>query len=250
MASIGWSHHLDADDLIHVFGPRSFGDPAWMRRYNPARDDFSLTPQGWRIDYRGGAEAEPMQTGGFKSRFRIAGKFTVTMRYQLQRAETPTDGEGAGMLMRIRFGDGRSRITMGHVRQSDTKVIMFVRGNADGQTIDETFPASLGRSAMKLTHLGEGAFAFEGQSGVQPSRAQWTGQLPVTDAGAIDLWATTGDTNAVLRADVQSVSVVADELPVGQVSVPEKSFPWWSVTLVAAIVALVGWFLNARRHPH
>ncbi|TWT72324.1 hypothetical protein [Crateriforma conspicua] len=238
---------VNATELTHQFGPGSFGDPAWMRRYNPALEHFQLDRGGWQTNYRGGDGAQPMNTAGFKSRFKVDGNFTAGLNYTLLQADTPPRGGGVGILFRIHFGDDANITTIGHVRRPGGQIIMFVNSKHDGESTYQQFPARLGASEMEIRHLGDGQHAFFGGSGGAMAKELCRATGPVGKPGQIDIWATTGQTTTPLKATVSAVHVDAEELPVGQVAATPRRFPWYWIAFCAAMVGGFGWLYRSLK---
>lgn len=242
------------ETIVHRFGPGSFGDPAWERRYNAESESFRLEPGGgWVIDFEPGTEtsASPLKSAGFRSVFVVEGDFRVTMDFTLTRIDVPKDRGNTepGIFLRVMFGGDQHVASIGLVRSGDAS--WLVKGQvaaSPGNRIPfrEKIPRPL--SQLIIARVGE-TLSLSGRRGnAEPTVFLECDVYELLEKpGQVNLWVTSGKTPVPMQLAVQSVVVESDQVELGQRAAVEDSFPWRTTTIVFAIAAAIGALLTVHR---
>ncbi len=239
------------ESIVHRFGPGSFGDPAWERRYNAELDFYRLEPGGWVIDFEPTKEAksEPLKAGGFRSVFAVDGDFRVTMDYAFGKTGVPKGGDGPGIFLRVTFGDESHVATVGQVRQSDGTWV--ARGQfAHPSEVREAFrqPISALNTRLSITRVGD-TLTFSGGEGNKKSTMFFECDVARFErmSGQVSLWVTSGKEATAVHGVVRSIVVDSESMVLGKQVAILQSSRWRWLAGLFAIIAVASLLWNTAR---
>ncbi len=235
------------ETVVHRFGPGSFGDPMWERRYNAELESFRLERDGWVIDFKpeAGTASTPLKSGGFRSMFAVEGDFRVTIDFAVMRIVAPnstggTDNSEPGIFLRVTFGDDQHLATIGLVRPNDAS--WAVKGQLVTASERTPFREKVLRPLSQLTisRIGE-TVSFSGQRGnAQPTifhASTTSGRLDTP--GQIKLWVTSGKEAVPMQLKIRSVVVESDKMGLGHRAAVKNTSAWRTASILFAITLAV-----------
>lgn len=202
---------------------------------------------------------------GIASRFGMGGDFEVTAGFEIIGLDTPEDGYGSGVALRlIKPGEPTQRAVISTVLvpgKGDlvrTDVIDFENQKIVAHRV-EALPGKVRKGRLRVARTGTRVsflISEQMQGGDGTFRLLREMSFGDEDIQSAALLADTGGARSRLTARLISLVVRADRLPTGTQappppqSRPQPRSPWWRVALVAALAgafALVGWLIHRRR---
>ncbi len=231
-----------AEVFEHSFGPATPGEPAIDRRYNPTLEHLRIVPNGWVVDFQGNGD-EPMPTNGFRTRFSAEEDFVATLRFTIDRIDAPPEGSGAGLILRVVFGEDDQAASVAHLRLVNGDWV--VRGHAQagpdrGTTAVEKFVRPVRQVQIERTG---GRLRFHG--GTNPQALEFVGEFaaPPQPVKHFEIWATTGRTATRTQMRLESIRIEASGLSAGERAAPDppRLWPWIAAGFALLAAGLVAY---------
>lgn len=138
--------------------------PAALAAFGPSRA-LQPSPLGLRIELS--ATQARQGPAGLQPRFKLAGNFAVTVRYELLRADTPALGLGSGIKLWRQVDTPRQdALTLAHLRTPrGEERIHAIHGRKDAPQKRHSIRACSRRGALKLERKGEEAIFWQASGG-------------------------------------------------------------------------------------
>jgi len=256
----GWSAMIASsaytEQLNHRFGPGSFGDPAWERRFDAQSKDHRLDPAGWNVSYpqadvkehQDASTPKQPRSGGFRSVFLAEKTFQATLRFRLGNVDKPPSGSQPGVFLRAEFNGQADSLVVGAVRRSDGD--WWVQGRSMQSN------RSMGNFQTKATDVITGLVIERSSDQI---RAFWLNrrnerqaafELPISAAfekpAQLNIWVTDGAGGGRVQVTMQSVEVDAGTLSVGYGNLEMPPSRWRYVGWASLTIVLVGGAFRSR----
>lgn len=191
---------------------------------------------------------------GFRTRFHLQGDFEITLRYRLMLVEKPKRGYGAGVVIRLPKGNNSKDFAgFAHRRRRDGKYVFSVIQ----RTFDQEPPKDERKSFVTLADHGQLRIVRTGPTLhylVAEGDSSEFRELHNLEFGddLIEFAQITGDTGGAhqgLTIRLVSLSIQADELPVGITDEQSRSIwgLWFTFAITGGLVLIGVWFWRRRR---
>ena len=172
------------------------------------------TPRGLQISLPVG-KVSPFV--GFAPRFKLRGNFDISMKFEIEQLSTPESGSGSGVSIYVTTEtEGQPAANVGRLRRVAGKDVFntFTAQVVEGrrQTSVKLFDTSAESGTLRIQRIGaEVTYLVSEADG--PFRPLLSTPFDTGDVSLLRFGLNQSDPQSVVRARVQEISIIADELP-------------------------------------